>query len=441
MKSKNPLKAALLLAFAILTLATACHAENTATAANPEFSATFPALHITTTLPIHRRIWENAAITLSNAADPAHNFTNATARIRGRGNSSWLLEKQPFRLRFDEPLTMLDSDHAARDWTFIANHADKSLLRNYSAYHLASLLDGMNFAPFARFVDVYFNGEYQGVFMLSIQVQQAPGRAELAYHADPTQSEFLFEMDWHVPNDDDSVEGVTYITVNGRHYDILYPSGGDLTAAHVEYLRQYITQVENLAVAQDNAIFDLIDLPSFVDFYIVQEFFKNPDVESSSVFMQILGQGGERRLHMGPVWDFDIAAGNAYFQGDTLQGYPYGYSPHGLWAGWVHLWYRNLLQMPIFFDAVAMRWAEIRDVEIRQTIDHINATASRYQSAFERNFDRWGIMGEYIRPNPPEVVEIATFIGQVEYLVNFLEVRKLGFDQFFRLSSENEVQP
>ncbi|MCL2015489.1 MAG: CotH kinase family protein [Defluviitaleaceae bacterium] len=439
-------KHAILLYLAAITLfLTACNAAQDAQAAqNPTIystSATFPAVHITTNLPIDRRNWETAEITLSNASNADFHFTAETGRIRGRGNSSWLLEKQPFRIRFDEPRTMLDSDHAARDWTFIANHSDKSLLRNYSAYHLASLLDGMNFAPFARFVDVYFNGEYQGVYMLSIQIQVIPGRAELTYHADPALSEFLFEMDWHVVNDDDSEEGVTFVTVNGRHYDILFPSGENLTLAHVEYLREYITKVEQLAIAQDNAIFDYIHLPSFVDFYIVQEFYKNVDVESSSVFMQLRGQGAERRLEMGPVWDFDIAAGNAYFQGDTLDGYPYGYSPHGLWTAWVHLWYRNLMQMPVFFDAVATRWNAIRDVEIRQNIDHINATATRYQAAFERNFDRWQIMGEYIRPNPPELVEIDTFMGQVEYLVNFLEVRKIGFDQFLNFSVQDTQNP
>ncbi|MCL1988521.1 MAG: CotH kinase family protein [Firmicutes bacterium] len=387
----------------------------------------FPAVYITAELPIDRHIWKNATITINNT-DFA--VANESMRIRGRGNSSWLLEKQPFRIRFDEPRTMLDSNHAARDWTFIANHSDKSLMRNYSAYYLANLLDGMNFAPFARFVDVYFNGEYQGVYMVSVQVQAADGRVQLTYNENPKLSEFLFEMDWHVVNDSDSQEGVTFITVNGRHYDILFPQGENLTIAHVEYLRQYITNLEQLFVEQNNDVFNYIDVPSFVDFYIVQEFFKNVDVESSSVFMQIIGQADERRLHMGPVWDFDIAAGNAYFQGDTLPDYPYGYSPHGLWVAWTHLWYRNLMQMPQFFEKVTNRWNAIKNAEIRQTINHINFMAENYQQAFERNFDRWQIMGEYVRPNPQSVVEIDTFLGQVEYLVNFLELRKIGFDQF-----------
>jgi len=407
--------------------------------AGPEISSqgTFPTLHIKTTLPIDRHIWGDAVVTI-DSAEENFRFEGLHAQIRGRGNSSWRLEKRPFRLRFEEPREMLDSGHAARDWTFIANHSDKALMRNYSAYYLASQLDGMYFAPFARFIDVYFNGEYQGVYMLSIQVQVNEGRAELTYNSDPALSEFLFEMDYHVSSDYDSIEGVTYIHVNGRDYDILFPSRDRLTSAHVEYLRNYIIKVENLFMAQDSTVFQYIHMPFFVDFYIVQEFFKNVDVESSSVFMQIRGQGEERRLEMGPVWDFDIAAGNAHFQGDTLEDYPYYYSPHGLWAGWVHLWYRNLLQMPEFFDAVADRWNDVKDGPVRQTINRINFMALRYQAAFERNFERWPILGVYVRPNPQRVVEIDTFLGQVEYLVDFLETRKIGFSDFFNSGRQAE---
>ena len=396
---------------------------------------TFPSIHIETDLPIDRYIWGDVVVTMSNTTQEFQ-FEDVHGRIRGRGNSSWRLDKTPFRIRFDEERTMLDSDHAARDWTFIPNHSDKSLMRNYSAYHLASLLDGMSFAPFAGFVDVYFNGEYQGVYMLSIQVQVNEGRAELTYDPDPAVSEFLIEMDTRVPQDEDSEEGVTFVTVNNRHYDILFPRGNDLTIAHVEYIRNFLTKVDDLIHAHDNSVFEHIHLASFVDFYIVQELYKNVDIGYASVFMQIKGQGYERRLEMGPVWDFDIAAGNAYFQGNNREGeeYPYYYSPHGLWAAWTNSWFRNLMYMPVFFDATAVRWNEIRDVEIRATINHIIFMAEEYQYAFERNFDRWPILGEELWPNPQRVAEIDTFQGQVDYLVEWLEIRIVGFDAFFNPS-------
>jgi hypothetical protein len=395
-------------------------------------TGTFPAIHIEFELPLDRYVWGDAVVTMGGTADEFA-FDGIDGKIRGRGNSSWRLEKQPFRIRFDEPRTMLDSNHAARDWTFIANHSDKSLMRNYSAYYLATLLDGMYFAPFARFVDVYFNGEYQGVYMLCIQVQVNEGRAELTYDPDPTISEFLIEMDSRVPYDDDSEEGVTFVTVHYRHYDILFPRGDELTSAHVEYIRDYLTRIGELIYAQDPTVFEYVHLPSIIDFYIVQELYKNVDVAYSSVFMQIRGQGEERRLEMGPVWDFDVSAGNAYFQGRNREGreyYSYYYGPHGLWAAWTNRWFRSLILMPEFLDATADRWNEIRDEEIRRTLARIRFMATHYQLAFERNFERWPILGEYVWPNPDRVVEIDTFMGQVDYLLEFLEIRAEAFGDY-----------
>jgi hypothetical protein len=152
--------------------------------------------------------------------------------------------------------------------------------------------------------------------------------------------------------------------------------------------------------------------------------------------MQIRGQGDNRRLEMGPVWDFDVSAGNTYFQGRNREDnpdreyYPYYYSPHGLWAAWTNRWFRSLMHNPIFFDAVASRWNEIRDVEIWATINHIQYMSQQYQYAFERNFERWPIMGEFVWPNPDRVVAIDTFQGQVDYLVEWLEIRIEGFGDF-----------
>ena len=396
-------------------------------------SDSFPSVHINTNLPISRDFWNDASVTLSNT-DEHFMFFAERGRIRGRGNSSWDMEKAPFRIRFNRPQTMLDSNHAAQDWTFIPNHSDKSLLRNYSAYFLASKLDGMDFAPFARFVDVYFNGEYQGVYMLCIQVEAGDGRAVLEYNSDPALSEYLIEMNHRINFEPDSVEGVTFVTVNERHYDILYPRSPHLHAGHVRYIRNFLTTVDDLIHAHDDSVFDFTDINSFVDFYIVQELYKNLDVGYASVFMQIKGSENERKLYMGPVWDFDISAGNAYFQGrhseDDIYPYEYGYSPHGLWVAWTNRWFTNLMMMPEFFDAVTARWNEIVDYQIRETIEHIEFTALTYEEAFERNFERWHILGEEVWPNPQEVTEIDTFLGQVEYLVSWLEERIIGFTYF-----------
>jgi hypothetical protein len=229
----------------------------------------------------------------------------------------------------------------------------------------------------------------------------------------------------------EGVEGVDYITVDGRHYEILFPRPGsdDLTPAHIAYLRTYISWTDNLIRDRNPDVFNYIDKDSFIDFYLVNELYKNYDISSLSVFMQIRGQGGERRLEKGPVWDFDISAGNCYYQ--DRDGHHGRYGPRGLWAGTANSWFRRLLDMPEYRSAAAARWREIRNAEIKQTIEHIETMAEYYRVSFERNFIRWPVMGEYIWPNPQEVVDIVSFEGQVEYLTGFLRERAAWLDHVF----------
>lgn len=389
----------------------------------------FPIIRIYSEEPgIHRNDWIRSRVSISNTYSEFE-IDNVSSRIRGRGNSSWVWPKKPFRIRFDTPIAMLDSGHAARDWTFIANHFDNSLMRNYAAYYFASLLDGMYVAPFARFIDVYFNGEYQGVYMVSIQHSYiVDGQVYVTYAPDPTVSEYLIELDFRARADTMFED---FIFVNMHSYEIRYPTGQDLTIEHARYVRDFLYNLEGLLLQRDEAIFDIIHLPSFVDYYIVRELFKEADAGLSSVFFQIRGQGDNRRLEMGPVWDFDRSTGNSNQTRNQMTFEYHLRSPYGIDAGIVHHWFYFLLDMPVFFDAVTKRWNEVMQDQFLQLINHMQYTAITYESSFDRNFVRWPILGERHAMQTEAIGQIDTFIGHVEYVINFLEIRSEWLYEYF----------
>jgi len=151
--------------------------------------------------------------------------------------------------------------------------------------------------------------------------------------------------------------------------------------------------------------------------------------------MHITGEEEERRLYMGPVWDFDIAAGNK-------SGQPLGSNPYYIFAAVMNYWYRYLMQMPEFREATILRWNEIRDVQVADMIAHLRHISQRDQAEFERNFERHPFTGVPDRRIPPEILTIRTWMGQVEHLIKWLETRVDWLDDYFnnRLSDYDPMQ-
>jgi spore coat protein CotH len=387
-----------------------------------------------------RDFWHRGTMTVNSTVEE-FSFENVDVRLRGRGNSTWWFgeEKRPLRFRFDEPREMLDSSHAHRDWILLANHFDRSLLRNHTALFLAGLLDGMDYVPSNRMIHLYVNDVYMGVYQLTDERDIDPGRVPLTLNSDPTISEFFLELDGRLTYSPED-EGLSWVMVGRIPFDIRFPGGDLRSQAHAEYVQAYLTQVDMLIRNRNFAeLLNLIDIQSFIDFYLVQEFMKNPDVGFSSVFMTIRGQDDSRRLYMGPIWDFDLAAGNFRNQayGEWIMYGEYGYSPYGLTAATRNRWFRHLMRMPQFVELATARWNEIRHDQIDLTIRHIEEFAARHATDFERNFKRHQIMGTRVWEEPDSIVAITNFSGQVEFLVNWIEARANWLDEFFENALDN----
>jgi hypothetical protein len=347
---------------------------------------------------VERELWQNGTVTLSGE--------EISARIRGRGNSTWNMgeNKRPLRIRFDEARSVFGSDYEARDWILLADNFDRSLMRNYAALNLARAMGRFHFTPSARHVHLYVNRQYMGVYLFTDERDVNAGRLELS------PDDFFIELDGRANE--------PFVTVNHLNYRLRFPSGRALTPERADFAREFLEKVSRAIRFSDfEEILKLIDLDTFVDFYIVQEFFKNQDAYGFSVFMHI----SDEKLFMGPVWDFDIAAGNSAIQ-------MMGSGAEGLYVAVFNYWYRNLMSRPEFFAAVATRWKELRDTEISQTIEEIKQTSARCQGHFERNFIRHPIPQNFLRE---EIRRISRFTGQVEFLVRWLEERAAWLDKFF----------
>jgi hypothetical protein len=395
-----------------------------------ESNGVLPSLHISIYADdIDRDEWSDVAVSLTGASRNFE-FEEVSAQVRGRGNSTWhsMGEKRPYRIRFDEARPMFGSDYVARDWTLLANAKDYTMLRNYSAYSLGRML--MDFGPAGHFVHLYLNGEYRGVYMLSDQTQVLEGRVDLTYNSIPNLSEFLIEWDNRARPDRNN--DFDFFISGNIHFTIEYPSGQNLTDGHINYAQEIIHDMDTLLFRGDyHEIRQVLDVESFIDYYIVQELFRNADVGASSLFFQIRQTDNGPKVFAGPIWDFDFSSG-AGLPPDTD---PIEYQPYGAWAGTRNRWFWALLETDWFRPMVAERWLEIRDAEVRIMLDRIWELSGTYQEEFERNFERWPEkLGQNLWRTSPSVVAIPDYMGNVEFLVDWLERRIDWFNEFLEVN-------
>lgn len=384
--------------------------------------------------------------------------------IKGRGNSTWMLEKRPFQLSFEKKVNLIQGGGTAKKWILLANQVDRTLLRNQLALDWArTSLTNIPFTTDTQPVEFYLNGEYMGVYLLVEQSEAATGRVEItepeANTGNIDEIGFLLERDNlaennGVPQEDYYVKDDTYgelFTIKAGVFEVedengnltdTTTSGANNTNANALAIQQYISKV-SAAIKSGNqsAIESYVDMPSLVDMFILQEFTKNCDVGGSSFYMS-KDAGAGAKLVFNPPWDFDKGFGN-----DTR-----GQDPTGLYSANssndnVNKWFNSLWSQNWFRELVKTRWAELRSSTAdnpQNLIADANEFTTQYADSLSRNFDKWDILnktygwngggyGQYYGDIGPQNGN--TYDGQVSYLTTWIRNRVVALDDVFEYES------
>ncbi len=268
--------------------------------------------------------------------------------IRGRGNSTWLVDKKPYKIKLDKSSDLFGMGKN-KHWVLLANYYDYSLLRNKMTFYLADKL-GMEFTPKSVSVDVIISGEYYGSYQLSQQVRVGKANVNIDDLEDDQATEepnitggYILAMgsSWLKEEEEsgeqcfDSAAGT--FKIERPEYDSDYSESAK--EAQKAYLTNYFNELEALVRATDEEYDplddtgldseytlippegktwrDYLDEKSFIDHYLLQEFSKNGDFGSGSTYLYKKRNG---KLYWGPVWDFDFVAWGAYATNYTVDG-------------------------------------------------------------------------------------------------------------------------
>ena len=223
----------------------------------------------------------------------------------------------------------------SKDYVLLAEYDDPSMMRNVVTHQLSKYF-ALRHTIETRYVDLYINDAYLGVYVLTEQVEVNNHKLDLTIDEDINDLSFFIELDMRYVDYYPNIDTLAWIEMNQTYYEIK-----DLDPEDLTFTKDYRDAVENYLIEAYQS-FDLgtyqnyADINQWVDYFIVQEITKNVDNWYSSVY---LFKDKSGKLTFGPLWDFDFAYGNA----DYID-----YGPEGFYGprSDKNIWFHKMMQIP-----------------------------------------------------------------------------------------------
>ncbi|QHS58123.1 CotH kinase family protein [Chitinophaga agri] len=374
-----------------------------------------PIFYIETEAPvISKEDYVKGKLTIDANTQYPQTVTDLALEMRGRGSSTWMMPKKPYRIKFSNKTELLGMP-AAKKWVLLANFADKTLLRNYVALEIGKRFEAA-FTPRARFVEVILNGEYLGNYLLTDQVEIGPTRVNIpelkpTSPASDISGGYLLEVDERLD------ETVWFRSLLQVPFTVKSPE--NITAAQLAYISNYMQQIENVLYSPSfndpvEGYTKYINTATFINWFLVNELLKNNDaIFFSSVFLY---KDRNAKLSMGPIWDFDLALGNISYNGNNL--------PQGWWVKNA-VWINRLFDDPAFVQQVKDRWNMLKSTQVNTLYTFINETAAQLKYSQQENFNKWDVLYNYTWPY---AVPAGSYASEVQYMKEWLSKRVKWMD-------------
>ena len=346
------------------------------------------------------------------------------------------------------------------DWVLNATYNDKTLMRDVLAYDLANRMG--RYATRSRYCEIMINNKYEGLYILMEKVKRDKNRVDISSlkltdnTGDDVTGGYLLKID--------KTEGSksklwnTTLTVNGVNYtipiQIEYPKITDITDAQFNYIKNYVTEFETSLKGSDYLTpkakwRGMIDIDSFIDYFLITEFTKNVDGYRLSTYFYKDKDSKGGKLKMGPAWDYNLAFGNAdYLDGYKPTGWQFKVNDLAIPAKDLTFlsptWWERLSVDSTFRYKASKRWEVLRKTALNP--DRINAwmdsTANVLQEPRIRNNNRWtGVLGFKIWPN---YYVGATYENETTWMKDWIRQRTVWLDSQLKifgspLANEEEI--
>ncbi|MCS5652430.1 MAG: CotH kinase family protein, partial [Candidatus Marinimicrobia bacterium] len=388
---------------------------------------------------------------MNHMGDPFNGYDGQIS-IEIRGSSSQNFPKKQYALETQDsegenlnvPILGMPEEN---DWILHAPYSDKSLLRNYLAYELAR--DMGSYASRTRFCELVINGDYKGLYIFMEKIKQDNNRVDISkLEPDETSGDnltggYIVKIDkWNGETNDGWYSEPLLDDFDGLWYQFHYPKPDNIVEEQRDYIMDYITDFETIMSSDTyndpaEGYYEKVNLESFIDVSFLGEISKNVDAYRLSAYMYKDKDSVDGRLTMGPIWDYNLAFGNA--------DYYYGWNPEG-WQMDVELgndgfkipfWWYRIWDDTTYLTAFNQRWQDLRESIFSEDyiMSLIDSATTLIDDAQIRNFQRWPVLDEYVWPN---AYVGGSYAYEIEYLKNWINNRLEWMDSELLLLNVKE---
>lgn len=349
------------------------------------------------------------SVIISNCTD---NYRlEARGKIRGRGHSSWELDKKPYKLKFDDKQSPFGFP-ANRDWALLAEVYDRSMLRTAYMCELSKAA-GMAFPLHYQHVDLYLNNKYIGMYLLIDHVEKAKQRVNIE------DDGFIMKFDAYFN------ESPVFLHTHHfwRPYTFKYPDAdkGNIVEddENFDFISSFMNDMEEALMELDDnpesiEYLKYINIHSFAKWYLVAEL---TGVVNCNQYFVLPSKSATLETY--PFWDMEWSMGlwpSAEWgeETDDLETvYRWRYDDY----------FEYLFKSKLFIDTVKQEWFAMKSniPTVREKIRSLNSSIAYSQ---EENLEEWE---DYLTWKLNVVFD--TWQEEVNYVNGFFERRLLWLNQ------------
>ncbi|MCR5565654.1 MAG: CotH kinase family protein [Clostridiales bacterium] len=412
------------------------------------------------------RITEGRAV--YEEADGSVSFDGALEQLRCRGNNTFLYSKKPYQLKLAEKAS-LSGMGKGKTWVLLANWVDVSLLRNQIMLDLSREAGLKNAAGCVQ-ADVWINGIYNGLYLMTEKIQIGKGRIDItnlekatekvnpepfdagtlrqgraegvplmrSYPsvADPEDitGGYIFTVEKYARLRDYQLPGFrTKKELSIRIKEPTCPSRGqaEYLAGRISEMQQAVMAADGINPTTGKTYGEYLDVTSFAQKLLIEDFCKNYDLAGGSQFMYKDSDLVDPLIYAGPAWDYDLSFGNMKDRGvttDTPYVTTYRRNANLYWLLYQHEAFRELtgLIWQRDFRPLAEVLLGTREAKPGGIVRSLDGYKERISASAQMNAKRWGVSDKATKKEAG-----VNFDRAVEYLRTWITERTAWMNGYY----------